>query len=117
MSEDHSQVLLDNNGVKPVLKTTVSMRDVLSKKQVGSEDYGRRRDQSGHNETHKVALSEMLQALREDLTYPSKVDQKDGNHDHQKQYLAQRKKFGFIQISLPLTKPSKKKMQSNLNPM
>lgn len=117
MSEDHSQVLLDNNGVKPVLKTTVSMRDVLSKKQVGSEDYGRRRDQSGHNETHKVALSEMLQALREDLTFPAKVDQKDGNHDHQKQYLAQRKKFGFIQISLPLTKPSKKKMQSNLNPM
>lgn len=114
LSDEHSQVLVDNNVPKPVLKTTVSMRDVLSKKQVGSEDYGRRRDQSGHNDTHKVALSEMLQALREDLTFPSKAE-KDGS-DNQKQYLAQRKKFGFIQISLPLTKPSKKKMHT-LNPM
>lgn len=100
---------LMDNIPKPVLRPTVSMRDVLSRKQVLSEDYGGRKEMGGHPETHKVALSEMLHALREDLTFPPKPE-KEGSD--QKQFLPQRKKFGFIQISLPLSKPSKKKMQS-----
>ena len=124
----------DGAGAKPVLKTTVSMRDVLSKKQVAASDhqdldhYGAARRERNNNETHKVALSDMLQALRDDLNFPSKTEKVHHNisgtdmnnhnhnlnhsHNHQKQFWTQRKKFGFIQISLPLTKPSKKKTQS-----
>ncbi|KAL6123489.1 hypothetical protein ACLB2K_076011 [Fragaria x ananassa] len=91
---------------KPLLRPNVSLRDVLSRKQVLPEDYVAKKEVDRSNaETHRVALSEMLHALREDLTFPSKVEQKDGND-------RQRKKFGFIQISLPLSRPSKKKTQT-----
>ncbi|KAL6131685.1 PREDICTED: WEB family protein At2g40480 [Fragaria vesca subsp. vesca] len=91
---------------KPLLRPNVSLRDVLSRKQVLPEDYVAKKEvDRGNAETHRVALSEMLHALREDLTFPSKVEQKDGND-------RQRKKFGFIQISLPLSRPSKKKTQT-----
>ncbi|KAG2406757.1 hypothetical protein LR48_Vigan03g302900 [Vigna angularis] len=95
-----------NNGPKATLRPTISMRDVLSRKQV-PEGYATRKEMEEHTERQKVALSQMLQALREDLTLPTKTE-KDGSN--QKQFMPPRKKFGFIQISLPpLTKPSKKR--------
>ncbi|TKY47616.1 WEB family protein [Spatholobus suberectus] len=103
--QDVTRSTTANNGPKPVLRPTISMRDVLSRKQV-PEGYATRKEMEEHTERQKVALSQMLQALREDLTLPSKT-QKDGSN--QKQFIAQRKKFGFIQISLPLTKPNKKR--------
>lgn len=94
------------NEPKPVLRSTVSMRDVLSRKQVVlPEDYMARRQTEGR----KVALSQMLNELREDITFPSRSE---GNHQKQ-QLMAQRKKFGFIHISLPLTKPSRKNAHSS----
>ena len=110
---DANRSNLVNDEPKPVLRTTVSMRDMLSRKQVLAEDYVAGNEMEGQNERHKVALSQMLHALREDLAFPSKAE-KDGN-DH-KQFLGQRKKFGLIHISFPLTKPSKKKTQA-LNTM
>ncbi|XP_031271248.1 WEB family protein At2g40480 [Pistacia vera] len=97
---------------KPVLRPTVSMRDILSRKQAhqAEECVVKRQTDQGHNERQKVALSQMLQELREDLTFPKKPDINDCD-DNQKQFFAQRRKFGFIHISLPLTKQSKKKMQ------
>lgn len=97
---------------KPVLRPTVSMRDILSRKQQvhQAEECVVRRQTEGHNERQKVALSQMLQELREDLTFPKKPDINECD-DQQKQFFAQRRKFGFIHISLPLTKQSKKKMQ------
>ncbi|KAI4306927.1 hypothetical protein L6164_030168 [Bauhinia variegata] len=94
-----------NNGPKPVLKTTVSMRDVLSTKQV-PEEYATRKEMEDHNVRQKVALSQMLRALREDLSLSPKVEKDESN---QRRYMQQRKKFGFIQISLPLSKASKKR--------
>ncbi|XP_015877548.2 WEB family protein At2g40480 isoform X2 [Ziziphus jujuba] len=108
MNNVNRSPLVDSSS-KPVLRPTVSMRDVLSRKQVLHDDYGGRKEMGGHPETHKVALSEMLNALREDLTFPPKAEKEVSD---QKQYLTHRKKFGFIQISLPLSRPSKKKMQS-----
>ncbi|KAJ4720199.1 WEB family [Melia azedarach] len=100
---------------KPVLRPTVSMRDVLSRKQVLSEECVVRRQAEGPTAVRqKVALSQMLQELREDLTYPKKSE--IDCDDQQKQFFAQRRKFGFIHISLPLTRQSKKKMQG-LNTM
>lgn len=103
---------------KPVLRPTVSMRDILSRKQVLPEECVVRRQAEKHPaERQKVALSQMLQELREDLSFPKKTENIECDDDHQqKQFFAQRRKFGFIHISLPLTKQSKKKMQA-LNPM
>ncbi|XP_050210856.1 WEB family protein At2g40480 isoform X2 [Mercurialis annua] len=100
---------------KPVLRSTVSMRDVLSKKQVLSEEYATERPAEVRVERQKVALSQMLHELREDLTFHPRAE-KDGSGD-QKQWFAHRRKFGFIHISLPMTKPSKKKMQDFNNVM
>ncbi|XP_041026955.1 WEB family protein At2g40480-like [Juglans microcarpa x Juglans regia] len=101
---------LVNNEPKPVLRSTVSMRDILSRKQVLPNDYMAGNEMEGHAGGQKVALSQMLHALREDLAFSSKAE-KDVS-DHKQQFLAQRKKFGLIHISFPLTKPSKKKMQA-----
>ena len=101
-----------NDEPKPVLRPTVSMRDILSRKQVTPEECVVRRPNEGHStERQKVALSQMLHELREDLTFPQKPDQKD-QRDDQKQYFTQRRKFGFIHISLPIAKQSKKKPQA-----
>lgn len=103
----HSPIL--NETIKPVLRPTVSMRDVLSTKQ--------NEGQNGNNtnERQKVALSQMLQELREDFTFPKKPEmdhQKFQNNDQSKQFFTtQRRKFGLIHISLPLTRQSKKKAQ------
>ncbi|XP_028778805.1 WEB family protein At2g40480-like [Neltuma alba] len=94
-----------NNNPKPALRPTVSMRDVLSRKQV-PEEYATRKDMEENPERQKVALSQMLRALREDVALPPKSEKDDSD---QKQFIGQRKKFGFIQISLPLTRPSKKR--------
>lgn len=104
---NNSSVLVnDLHRSKPLLRPNVSLREVLNRKQVLPEDFVAKKEMNrGHAETHRVALSEMLHALREDLTFPSKCEQKDGSD-------RQRKKFGFIQISLPLSRPSKKKMQT-----
>lgn len=103
--QDVTRSTTANNVPKPALRPTISMRDVLSRKQV-PEVYATRKEMEEHTERQKVALSQMLQALREDLTLPTKTE-KDGGD--QKPFIAQRKKFGFIQISLPLTKPNKKR--------
>lgn len=92
---------------KPVLRQTASLRDVLSRKQVLPQDYIEGNGTGDRTEGRRVALSQMLHALREDLAFSSKAE-KDGN-DH-KQFSGQRKKFGLIHISFPLSKPSKKKM-------
>ncbi|XP_021654792.2 WEB family protein At2g40480 isoform X2 [Hevea brasiliensis] len=105
---------LANDDPKPVLRSTVSMRDVLSRKQVMPEEYAMARPTEGREERQKVALSQMLHELREDLTFHPRAE-KDGSD--QKQLFAQRRKFGFIHISLPMTKPSKKKTQDFNNAM
>ncbi|GLT88540.1 hypothetical protein SLE2022_065600 [Rubroshorea leprosula] len=114
LHHDNQPELL-NDDSKPVLKPTVSMRDVLSRKQVIPEECAVRRQTEGRTERQKVALSQMLHELREDLTFPAKTEKHPGDHD-QKQLFAQRRKFGFIHISLPLAKQGKKKPQA-LNTM
>ncbi|TKY56939.1 WEB family protein [Spatholobus suberectus] len=93
-----------NDDPKPILRSSVSMRDVLSRKQV-PEEYTTAKEMEEHSE-RRVTFSQMLRALRGDQTLPT-IPEKDGSN--QKQFIAQRKKFGFIHISLPLGKRSRKK--------
>ncbi|XP_058007878.1 WEB family protein At2g40480 isoform X3 [Hevea brasiliensis] len=103
-----------NDDPKPVLRSTVSIQDALSRKQVLPEEYVMARPTEGREERKKVALSQMLHELREDLTFHPTAE-KDGGD--QKQFFGQRRKFGFIHISLPMTKPSKKKTRDFNNVM
>ncbi|KAF5738421.1 hypothetical protein HS088_TW13G01320 [Tripterygium wilfordii] len=97
-----------NDDSKPVLRTTVSMRDVLRKKQVLAEEYVQ---EGAPPERQRVALSQMLQELKEDLTFHPKPEKDIGVDVNTKQFFGQRRKFGFIHISLPvLAKQSRKKM-------
>lgn len=92
--------------LKPPVRSSISMRDVLSRKQV-PEEYPSTKEMEEHTET-KVALSQMLRALREDsTTLPTRHDQKDERD--QKQFIAERKGFGFIRISFPLGKRNNKR--------
>lgn len=103
---DVTRPTISNNNPKRVSRPTTSMRDVLSRKQV-PEGYAARKEMEEHTERRKVALSQMLQALREDLTL-SPEPEKDHGSD-QKQTTTPRKKFGFIHISLPMARTSKKR--------
>ncbi|CAL1366158.1 unnamed protein product [Linum trigynum] len=113
---------------KPVLRSTVSMRDFLGRKQqVTTEDYaaaaaaaattrGKPVEGGGRrNGRQKVALSQMLHELRDDLSFHPRPE-KHETGDQKQQFFTQRRKFGFIHISLPMTKPSKKKAH-DLNSM
>ncbi|XP_057441726.1 WEB family protein At2g40480-like [Lotus japonicus] len=88
--------------LKPIAKSSVSMRDVLSRKQV-PEEYTATKEMEERGESN-VALSQMLLALREDPTPTAKHD-----NDRSDQQQFTRKKFGFIQISLPLGKRRNKR--------
>ncbi|GAU49174.1 hypothetical protein TSUD_133690 [Trifolium subterraneum] len=99
---DVTRSTIANNNPKPVSRPTTSMRDVLSRKQV-PEGYAERKEMEEHTERRKVALSQMLRALREDLTLSPKTE-KDHESD-QKPTVTPKKKFGFIHISLPMARP------------
>ncbi|MBA0778614.1 hypothetical protein Gotri_006462, partial [Gossypium trilobum] len=102
-------VMMNKQNPKPVPRPTVSMRDMLKKAN------------EGQTERQKVALSQMLDELKQDLRFHPKTaagdhDKKHHGDDHRKQVSTQRRRFGFIHISLPLSKQSKKKPQA-LNTM
>ncbi|KAE8724301.1 WEB family protein [Hibiscus syriacus] len=92
---------------KPVPRpTTVSMNDMLSNKQVTPQEcVVKRANDEGQSGRKKVALSQMLDELKQDVRFQPRTD-----HQKQKQIFTQRRKFGFIHISLP-SKQSKKKPQ------
>ncbi|XP_057979415.1 WEB family protein At2g40480-like [Malania oleifera] len=101
---------------KPVLRPSISVRDILGRKQMLSSDeflMRKQREDSTDHQRQKVSLSQMLHLQRSVLSAPNVEDQQNHGIGDQKQFLAQRKKFGFIHISLPLTKQSKKKMQAS----
>ncbi|KAF8085704.1 hypothetical protein N665_0650s0017 [Sinapis alba] len=84
-----------------VLKSNVSMRDVLRRKQVPKEDVHKRQSIEGETPRRHVNLSQMLKELKHDV--------KEEVHEEKKRFVTQRRKFGFIHITLPMQKQSKKK--------
>ncbi|PSR93248.1 WEB family protein [Actinidia chinensis var. chinensis] len=93
----------------PVLRSTISIGDILSRKLILQDDFVVGNHVEGRTERQQVSLSQMLRE-QSGLIFESKKAVKDGTVH--KQYFSQRKKFGFIDISLPLTKQSKKKSQA-----
>jgi hypothetical protein len=94
---------------KPVLKSNISMRDVLRRKQVPKEDVvaPQRQSLEGQIPRRNVNLSQMLKELKQDVKFSARGEKEEVHEE--KQYVTQRRKFGFIHITLPLQKQSKKK--------
>ncbi|KAL5058310.1 hypothetical protein RYX36_029914 [Vicia faba] len=96
---------LVNDEVKPVLKPTLSIGQILSRKLLRPEEF------EGHGEKasvkRKVSLGQMLGKHNdvEDALFDEQVEKEND----QKQFSAKRKKFGFARFSLLLTKQHKKK--------
>ncbi|CAK8542169.1 unnamed protein product [Lathyrus sativus] len=109
--------LLDVNGlnlvkdeVKPVLKPTLSIGQILSKKLFRPEEFeGEKTPSEKVSVKRKVSLGQMLGKHNDvdGALFDEQVEKEKEND--QKQFSAKRKKFGFARFSLLLSKQHKKK--------
>ncbi|XP_076953495.1 WEB family protein At3g51720-like isoform X2 [Bidens hawaiensis] len=100
---------LINKESRPVLRTSVSIGDILSRKLILQDNNNIvvREDVESQTRRDDASLSEMLREQSSLIFHDSGRTNKEGRVD--KQFYTQRKKFGFIHVSLPLTKHNKKK--------
>ncbi|KDP22786.1 hypothetical protein JCGZ_00373 [Jatropha curcas] len=110
--------LLDVNGLNlvndessPVLKPTLSIGQILSRKLLLPEEFETGMPAEKGTMKRKVSLGQMLSKPNGDVPSNRKVE-KESSH---KQFSGKRKKFGFAKFSLLLTKESKKKKKPTLN--
>ncbi|GJS14381.1 WEB family protein-like protein [Tanacetum coccineum] len=103
--EDNSNLI--NKESRPVLRSSVSIGDILSRKLIIQDDIVVRDDvESQTRRDHDVSLSHMLREQSGLIFHDSRKVDKEGRVE--KQFFSSRKKFGFIHVSLPL-KHNKKK--------
>uniref|UniRef100_A0A5B7AJP7 WEB family protein n=1 Tax=Davidia involucrata TaxID=16924 RepID=A0A5B7AJP7_DAVIN len=106
---DGNESNLINEKSMPVLRSTISIGDILSRKLILQDDFVVGKHMEGHTERQEASLSQMLRE-QSGLIFSSSKALKDESVC--KQFFSQRKKFGFIHVSLPLSKQSKKKVQA-----
>ncbi|KAL3615748.1 hypothetical protein CASFOL_040042 [Castilleja foliolosa] len=103
---DVNGLSLVNDEMKPVLKTTLSIGQILSRKLMMTEEYENRMGK------RKVSLGQMLSKPSNGLYCGGK---NSGKENKERQQLpVKRKKFGFARISLLVAKQNKKN-KKNLN--
>ncbi|KAI3705680.1 hypothetical protein L1987_75921 [Smallanthus sonchifolius] len=98
---------LINKESRPVLRTSVSIGDILSRKLILQDNIVVREDVESQTRRDDASLSEMLREQSSLIFHDSGRTDKEDRID--KQFFTQRKKFGFIHVSLPLTKHNRKK--------
>ncbi|MFS7949795.1 putative WEB family protein [Helianthus anomalus] len=96
-----------NKESRPALRTSVSIGDILSRKLILQDNIIVRDDVESQTQRDDASLTEMLRDQSGLIFHDSGKTNKEGRID--KQFFSQRKKFGFIHVSLPLTKHNKKK--------
>lgn len=99
-----------NGDTRPILRPSISIGDALSRKLLIPGEFGAR---EGHK---SVSLSQMLYQQSGALSAappppPAAAAEKEDEIDL-KQYFTKSRKFGFIHLSLPTAKQSKKKMHA-----
>lgn len=99
-----------NKESRPVLRSSVSIGDILSRKLILQDNIVVREDVESQTRRDDVSLSDMLREQSGLIFRDSGKSEKERRVD--KQFFAQRKKFGFIHVSLPLNKHNKKKSSS-----
>lgn len=103
---DVNGIHLVNDDPNPVLKPTLSIGQILSRKLLLPEEF----EMSGRdNIRRKVSLGQILSKQTMEVPPPisRKADKENGNTKHQ--FSGKRKKFGFARFSLLLAKQNKKK--------
>ncbi|KAM3309334.1 WEB family protein isoform X1 [Capsicum chacoense] len=104
--DDHESDNVNEKPV-PVFRSSISIGDILSRKLILRDDHivmGKHME--SHTERKHVSFSQMLREQSGIILNPTKA-MKDG--DVHKQFITQKKRFGFIQVPLP--KQNKKKTQ------
>ncbi|CAN7020468.1 unnamed protein product [Brassica oleracea var. botrytis] len=89
-----------NKRHEPAVKSNLSMRDVLRRKQDVVVVNPERQSLEGETPRRHVNLSQMLKELKQGVKEEVREE---------KRFVTQRRKFGFIHITLPMHKQSKKK--------
>ncbi|CAK9158016.1 unnamed protein product [Ilex paraguariensis] len=103
---DANGLNLVNDESKPILRSTLSIGQIMSRKLLLTKEYENGMQTEKSNGKPKVSLGQMLSKPSGDLHAITLKGEKDGGH---KQLLTKRKKFGFAQILLLVTKQGKKK--------
>ncbi|XVF37438.1 hypothetical protein REPUB_Repub20aG0007700 [Reevesia pubescens] len=110
--------LLDVNGLNlvsdgptPVLKPTLSIGQILSRKLLLPEDFETEMLAEKGTVKRKVSLGQMLTKQNSDAPSSQMMERESGH----KQFSGKRKKFGFARFSLLLAKQNKKKKKPTLN--
>jgi chromosome segregation ATPase len=93
--------------VKPVLKPTLSIGQILSRKLMMPDEFEGGMINERGSMKRKVSLGQMLGKQNYDPSF--EFDRQAEKENGQKQFSAKRKKFGFGRFSLLLTKQQKKK--------
>lgn len=119
---DVNGLSLVSDGSVPVLRPTLSIGQILSRKLLSPPEETEPRSSSGRSSgaaRPKVSLGQMLRRHKGDHQRPSssvKLEKESnscgGGGGGRKQFSGKRKKFGFSRISLLLAKQSKKKKTS-----
>ncbi|XVF84200.1 hypothetical protein PTKIN_Ptkin17bG0006300 [Pterospermum kingtungense] len=100
-----------SDGPAPVLKPTLSIGQILSRKLLLPEDFETEMLAEKVTVKRKVSLGQMLSKQNGDFASSQKTEKENGH----KQFSGKRKKFGFARFSLLLAKQSKKKKKPTLN--
>ncbi|KAE8702913.1 hypothetical protein F3Y22_tig00110478pilonHSYRG00016 [Hibiscus syriacus] len=103
---------LVSNDPTPVLKPTLSIGQILSRKLLLPGDFEDEMLAEKGTMKRKVSLGQMLGKQNADLINDSQKTEKENSH---KQFSGKRKKFGFARFSLLLAKQNKKKKKPTLN--
>lgn len=88
------------------MRSSVSIGDILSRKLILQDDIVVRDDVESQPQRDGASLSQMLREQSGLIFHDSRKVDKEGRME--KQFFSQRKKFGFIHVSLPLTRHKKK---------
>ncbi|KAF9594964.1 hypothetical protein IFM89_035534 [Coptis chinensis] len=97
---------LVNDGSKPLLRPTLSIGQILSRKLLVPEEFDMERQAEDSIEKSKVSLGQILGKQCGVVSPPWKPSKEESGDE---KFSAKRKKFGFTRFSLLLAKQSKKK--------
>ncbi|CAM8892205.1 unnamed protein product [Rhodiola kirilowii] len=106
-NEIHGSPNHENPETKHVIRPITSVGELLSRKQIIPEDDEYVTFDGHHRNGPKVSLSQMLNRQRTVPSSPSRIENAS-THDGNRHFFTKNRKFGFIHLSIPLTRQSNK---------
>ncbi|GAB4832034.1 hypothetical protein Ancab_006052 [Ancistrocladus abbreviatus] len=97
------------NESKPILRPTTSTGDLLGRKLVARDDLDLESGEEGQVEGQRASLNQMLHKHRGEISPLRKGNEKNSADPNK---LSKRRTFGFVHLSLPLSKQRKNKIQA-----